>query len=307
VAAVLVAPVTVPYVQNRQLVGERQFSEVHFYSATPLDYLSANSRNVMWRWMRGPDMPERQLFPGAMALILAIIGLCRPFSRLRLAYAAALAVAFDLSLGFHGILYSSLYAFVFPYRGLRVPARASIFVGFSLALFAAWGVRRIAARVPFPKWFVPGVLSVMVLLEYRSSIELESIWKQPPSAYDRIEPSAVIAEFPTASDETIGWFDTKYMYFSTFHWRRLVNGNSGFFPPSYFTFVREMRSFPSVESLTYLKNKQVDYLIVQGAFIEPDVYKAVTATLDSSSTVTMVQRFKWEGREGSVYRLAWHK
>jgi hypothetical protein len=296
----------VPYFQNRKVVGERQFNEVHFYSATPLDYLSAHSRSVMWRWMRGPNMPERQLFPGATPIILAIIGLWRPFSRLRLAYAAALAVAFDLSLGFHGILYSSLYAYVLPYRGLRVPARTSIFVGFSLALFAAWGVRRIAAHVPLPRWFVPGVLSAMVLLEYRPSIEFESIWKKPPSVYDRIEPSAVIAEFPTASDETIGWFDTRYLYFSTFHWRRLVNGNSGFFPPSNFTFMREMRSFPSVESLAYLESKQVDYVIVHGAFMEPNVYSAVTATLDSSSTVSVVQRFKWEGREGSVYRLVRH-
>jgi hypothetical protein len=255
--------------------------------------------------MLGPNRPERQLFPGALAIGLAIAGLWRPFSRLRLAYAAALALAFDLSLGFNGILYSSFYAYALPYRGLRVPARFSIFVGFTLALFAAWGVRRIAARVPsrVPAVIVPAVLSAAILLEYRSSVSLEPIWRDAPPAYGRIEPSAVIAEFPTPGEETLAWFDTRYMYFSTFHWRRLANGNSGFFPPSYLSFVRQMLSFPSPESLAFLKARHVDYVIVHGAFMEPDEYARVQARLDASSAVSVVQRFTWERREGSVYRL----
>ena len=139
VVASLVTPVAIPYVQNRSLVGERNQTEVQFYSATPKDYLSAHHRSAVWKWMKGPSMPERQLFPGALAIGLAIIGLWPPLSPVRLAYAAALAIAFDLSLGFNGMSYPVLYTYVVPFRGLRVPARCSVVVGFALAVFAAWG------------------------------------------------------------------------------------------------------------------------------------------------------------------------
>ena len=41
--------------------------------------------------------------------------------------------------------------------------------------------------------------------------------------------SAVIAELPF----TDLWYNTRYLYFSTFHWRPLVNGFTSFFPPAY--------------------------------------------------------------------------
>ncbi len=308
VATMVVAPVALPYLQNRALVGERRLGEIDFYSATPRDYVAAHPRSATWGWMQLTNNPERHLFPGVLPVILAIVGLCGPFSRLRLAYAAALALAFDLSLGLHGILYEWLYAYVLPYRGLRVPARISILVGFTLALFAAWAVRRIAAHIParVPAAIVPAVLSALILLEYRPSIELEPIWKQPPAIYDRLDPSAVIVELPLPTKETLAWFDTRYMYFSTFHWRRLVNGNSGFFPPSYIRFLREMQSFPSDDSFAALQTINVDYLIVHGAFMEPDAYSAMQGKLDAYSDVSVVQRFTWEEREGTVYRLARH-
>jgi hypothetical protein len=255
--------------------------------------------------MQLTNNPERHLFPGVLAVALAIVGLCLPFSRLRLAYAAALALAFDLSLGLHGILYRSLYHYVLPYRGLRVPARISILVGFTLAVFAAWAVRRIAARIParVPAALLPAVLSALILVEYRPSIELEPIWKKPPAIYDRLEPSAVIVELPLPGKETLAWFDTRYMYFSTFHWRRLVNGNSGFFPPSYLRFLKTMQPFPDAESIANLKTMNVDYVILHGAFMEPDAYSAMRGKLDASSDLSVMQRFTWEEREGTVYRL----
>jgi hypothetical protein len=308
VATLLVAPAAWPYLQNRAVVGERQFGEIDFYSATPKDYFAAHPSSATWGWMQLTNNPERHLFPGVLGVALAIVGLCSPFSRLRLAYAAAFALAFDLSLGLHGTLYRSLYQYVLPYRGLRVPARISILVGFSLAVFAAWAVRRITTHIParVPAAIVPAVLSALILLEYRPSIELEPIWKQPPAIYDRLEPSAVIVELPLPRKETLAWFDTRYMYFSTFHWRRLVNGNSGFFPPSYLRFLRDMQSFPSVEGFAALKAINVDYVILHGAFMEPDAYSAMRARLDVCPEVSLVQRFTWEEREGTVYRLVRH-
>jgi len=47
------------------------------------------------------------------------------------------------------------------------------------------------------------------------------------------EPAAVLAEFPMPTAPLDYFFDTRYLYFSTFHWHPIVNGNSGYFPKSY--------------------------------------------------------------------------
>ena len=108
----------------------------------------------------------------------------------------------------------------------------SILVGFTLSLFAAWGVKRLLSKSPSQKSsaLMTAALMAAILIESRPSLQLESIWPTSPPAYERLEPAAVIAEFPTPSDDTIAWYDTRYMYFSTFHWRRMLNGNSGFLP-----------------------------------------------------------------------------
>ena len=305
-ALVIIMPVAWPYFLNRSVLGERQFSEVSFYSATLTDYFSSHTRSLTWGWLPIRKLPERQLFPGIATIVLAIVGLWPPFSILRLAYASGLAVALDISLGFNGMLYNSLYTYVVPYRGLRVPARVSILVGFTLALFAAWGVRRLLSHVRSRRSsaLFTAVLVTIILLESVPSLRLESIWRMPPAAYGAMEPGAVVAEFPTPSDDTIAWYDTRYMYFSTFHWRRLLNGTSGFLPASYHEFVDRMLQFPNPDSLAYLKSRGVNYVVVHGAFLEPDRYARIRATLDARSDISLALRFTWEGREGSVYRVS---
>lgn len=54
----------------------------------------------------------------------------------------------------------------------------------------------------------------------------------PPDVYrylSSLPPSTVVAELPF----TDLWYNTRYLYFSTFHWHPLVNGFTSFFPPAY--------------------------------------------------------------------------
>ena len=72
--------------------------------------------------------------------------------------------------------------------------------------------------------------------------ELQPIYLNRPAAYLRPAPqpplvyrylaslpeSVVIAELPF--DDL--WYNTRYLYFSTFHWHRMVNGFTSFYPPA---------------------------------------------------------------------------
>jgi len=52
------------------------------------------------------------------------------------------------------------------------------------------------------------------------------------------------------------------MYYSTTHWRPLLNGYSGFAPPSYFELLDRLRGFPDTASIAYLRQRRVRYLLV---------------------------------------------
>ena len=72
-----------------------------------------------------------------------------------------------------------------------------------------------------------------------------------------------------------------YLYFSTFHWQTLVNGQSGWLPPSYLDLLEEEKDFPSEKSIAYLRQRGVEYIGVHGAFYDPKKFAEVIAALDA--------------------------
>jgi hypothetical protein len=71
---------------------------------------------------------------------------------------------------------------------------------------------------------------------------------------------SVIAEIPMDQVYDATW----YQYHSTFHWKNLVNGYSGYLPKSYMKFARKMLDFPNTNSLSELQARQVDVVLVHG-------------------------------------------
>src|SRR4029079_19438146 len=99
--------------------------------------------------------------------------------------------------------------------------------------------------------------------------------------------------------------DPLYMYYSTFHWKPLVNGYSGFFPPSYMDFLWAMRSFPDAPSIDFLRRRGATYIVLDADIYEamqPGAYPQTTATLDGNAGVTLIGRIAGTGG-GSIYRL----
>ena len=88
VASLLLLPVLIPYRIVAETYGARRTSfEARLGSALPQHWLVASTRNVVWgRVGEAWRLPERELFPGAMAIILMIVACARPplsFERLR--------------------------------------------------------------------------------------------------------------------------------------------------------------------------------------------------------------------------------
>ena len=336
VVAVTMIPVGRAYLAARKVVGERSRTEVAQNSATWRNYLAPPEENAVYGkvFARFTD-PERRLFPGFVAVALAIVGLVprrrkQPHrvnaARLEnrenpenpdrqrivpLAYALGLALAVDVSLGFNGVLYPALYDYFLPFRALRIPARMGLMVGFSLAVLAGYGAARIAERVRAPtrRRVVLTALGLLMLVEYASHpLPLWAAPRRPPESYaDLVKdvgdgPTSVIFEFPTGSME-----DPDYLYYSTFHWQYLVNGYSGFFPASYLKVVNAVRGFPDDTAMNEIKSHGARYLVIHGEWLYGARYEQILAALDHRPDLRLVSRRPWQREdkhaEISVYRI----
>src|SRR6185295_9366175 len=187
VVVVAMIPVGRAYMSARAVVGERGRAEVADGSATWRNYLAPPEVNAVYGKVFARFMqPERRLFPGFIAVALAIVGLWPPLSATRLAYGLGLLLAFDVSLGFNGLLYPALYDYFLPFKALRIPARMGLMVGFSLAVLAGYGVARIAGRLrsePMRRG-VLAALGVLMLVEYASTpLEFWHAPRNPPQIY----------------------------------------------------------------------------------------------------------------------------
>jgi hypothetical protein len=312
IAMVVMIPTARAYLAAREVVGERGREDVAESSATWRNYLAPPELNAVYGKVFARFMqPERRLFPGFVAVALAIVGLWPPLNAIRLAYGLGLLLAFDVSLGFNGLLYPALYDYFLPFKALRVPARMGLMVGFSLAILAGYGVARISSRLRSAgaRRAVVAALGVLMLVEYAS--KPIPLWKaplSPPQAYEDIvrdrgdSPTAVLFEFPTGLIE-----DAAYTYYSTFHWQWLVNGYSGFFPPSYRRLVTTMPDFPDEPSMDAVRSHGVRYLVIHGEYLRGDRYQTLIPQLDRRPDLTLVSRHPWatvsKHSEISVYRL----
>jgi hypothetical protein len=329
VVAVTMIPVGRAYLEARKVVGERGRAEVAQNSATWRNYLAPPEVNALYGkvFARFTD-PERRLFPGFVAVALALVGVFSGPSRrhgttrrnaidvandgpVRLAYALGLVLAVDVSLGFNGLLYPALYDYFLPFRALRIPARMGLMVGFSLAVLAGYGAARITdlLRSDKARRLTLTLLGALMLIEYASTpLPLWAAPLHPPESYaDLVRdagdgPTAVIFEFPTGAME-----DPEYLYYSTFHWQYLVNGYSGFFPASYLKVVNAMRGFPDENAMNVIRSHGARYLVIHGEWLYGARYEEIVADLDRRPDLKLVSRRPWQREdkhaEISVYRI----
>jgi hypothetical protein len=181
----------------------------------------------------------------------------------------------------------------------------AVLVGLSLAILVGFGAARIA-RMCRSRWLGAVALLALaagILLEYRTTVKLRPVWSSAPPVYGALPPSTrVIFELPLVEPDTV--LEPIYMYFSTFHWHKLVNGYSGFSPRSHQQLVEMMPTFPDDAGMAELRRREVDAIIVHGRFHrDQEVFRRVVDALDKRGDVALVRTVMWEDYETRVYRL----
>ena len=264
VVAVICGAYARPYMETKKDVGARDERQIMLYSARPSSYLVATPDNIVYGKMYASrGRPERRLFPGALAVVLAMAGLfLKPVrqSAIAIAYLVGLVFAYELSLGLSGYSFRFLFERYEVFQGFRALARLGIFVVFFLAVLAGFGYAAIASIRGMPRRALVCLTIALLVVEYRvRPLHLIAYPNQPPPlhAWLATQPRGVVAVVPMP--ET----DPRVAYLSTFHWQPIVNGYSGFVPQSYIERLDDMRSFPGEKAVERLRRDGVRYLVVQ--------------------------------------------
>jgi hypothetical protein len=192
--------------------------------------VSAAARMTFRRWIRSP------------AGIFSIITV----------FAAAMSLGPDIHAKGRVVadasLYKVFYTFIPGFDGVRVPARYGMIVTLGLATLAAMGCAAIDRR---RRRYVATVAGALIVLEAvaipipinQNSTDYAQSGLAPlppfvaiaddvPAVYRfiaQLPPSSVVVELPLGEPA----FDVRYMFYSTFHWKRLVNGYSSGAPLQY--------------------------------------------------------------------------
>jgi hypothetical protein len=132
----------------------------------------------------------------------------------------------------HG-LYAYLYPYLLPLHAMRVYSRLGIIVVLAVGMLAGMGARALHARLPGRPWRhgVPALLLLAMLAEYAPfPVRYQRLdWEHPPAVYRALaaDPDDVaVLEWPQNFPD----FDDYFTFMSINHWKRIVNGASGFSP-----------------------------------------------------------------------------
>ncbi len=288
--AVVLAPFLVPYFQVQSELGfARRIEESEPFSASLRQFSQVAPENVLYGDLLAPNpvirvggYPLDNLFPGVIAIALAIGGLIFSRASLKIFLAALLLVSFVLALGPRLYLtpqqateitlpYKWLYEIFSPLRALRAPVRFDALINFALAVLAGMGVVAALERISrqgakTPRFFSLSLVA-LVALEYLSLPAAHTVAlpvaNEIPDVYKWLaqQPHGVVLELPMLGPNEKNELDISTQYFSTYHWQNTPDGYSGFIPPRRGEIAYEFEFYPNARSLTLLRALDVRYLI----------------------------------------------
>jgi len=171
-----------------------------------------------------------------------------------------------MSLGPERGPYGLFYRFVPGYDGLRVPAR---FAGVASPALAAVAVLNLAAMLGRLR---RGAVAAAVCAALAAGIVTEC-WsaprpmrfspnRRPVHTWLAEAPGGAVMEMPLPRGPKEIHREAVYEFYSTYHWKPMFNGYSGFVPPDYYATCRRMQEFPSRDTVLLLRELGIRYVLV---------------------------------------------
>ena len=296
VFVLIVVAVAGPFFRQYFLVRkEMGFARKMGEHANLTSFLATSPFNRLYGELTSPFLKqEGELFPGILAVVLAVLGFTYMLRNDRkkksvvkkhgIIYSSILLLSFLFTFGSKGP-YILLHKFVPGFDGLRVASRFHIFVMFSLAVLSAFGLKALVS-LPFLRTkrasFVAFSLTFLILVEYFSvpvPVRKVRVKEDIPEVYKWLatqKENFAIIELPLPKPgKRVGQIECPRLHFSTYHWKKIVNGYSGYFPPLYDELKRRWQSMPLEQNIEDLRSLGVRYVIFHSFLYKPDEFENV--------------------------------
>lgn len=317
VGLLVVVPVVAAYAHLYTLglgnVAPRSLEDARAYSASLGSFFASPERNVVFGWTErlwGNGMNEQQIFPGLAAMALAVMALFRPHRPYRLALATLAGFSTLMALGLNGPLYALFYTFVPGYANLRVPTRYGAFLSLAVAALAACALADLVRRLASDRarLGLTASLVVLVLAETATGRPYIRAVPETPTALDTYlggQPDTVVMEFPFAQPGWLPGNDPLYQMRSIHHWRPLVNGYSGNYPPDYLLLLERLMRVPpgSTPWIDLIRNAGATHLVVHKGLEKPDITGRLLFELERRTDLESIGEMACWPDSCGVYRL----
>lgn len=321
--ASLVSPLVVAQMRATADAGFTRSAEtIRKQSARPAHYLTRPWPSLVPAPGIGlAERPSARAFwPGTIRVLLAVMGLALAWRqptwrRPGLAAAALLVTSLLLSFGAHlGFGDRSLLDLVRALPGLgqiRSFFRFALLVQLAVMALAAGGLHALLIRAegrvrrPWPAVLV-AALAVLAVLDMRPAmgaieplppLDLELPWLDWIERETAARDVLAFVPFPEGRSTRDYVGTSQWMYWQTRHWRPMVNGYSGFFPPSFRSLKNAMKQFPAPRSLSALRDAGVRYCVVHRRVIEG------SAAPDPEAPIQLVPVFYDERHGLAIFEL----
>jgi len=160
---------------------------------------------------------------------------------------------------------------------------------FSLAVLAAFGIKGLLSSLSLKKsgkYLVTIPLCIFILIEYLS-IPIPSrpvrVKEDIPEVYKWLaakEGKFSIIELPLPKPgKRVGQIECPRLHYSTYHWKMLVNGYSGYFPPLYDELKRRLQTQPLEQNIKDLKSLGVKYIIIHSSLYKEEELKNILSEI----------------------------
>jgi len=269
------------YIADHFPAAKRSPHEVAAFSGPIKVFLAAPEENFVWGGATAgirdtlPTWQEKTLFPGALILLLAVVGLWSSSlsKRWRIGLGIAAIAIMVLQLGFReegGLLwpYRVLYDVLPGWDAIRTPGRLATFATLALALLAAAGVEaaiRAAGRRQWPAAsaiVITGVLGLAIVTEGRSlpfdPFDNQAMPEVPPARPSTADIPQPQLHLPALTAKQ----NRAFQLGSTEGFPEIVNGRASTNPAVVLDLVRHMASFPDAATVRELQDYGVRTVIL---------------------------------------------
>ena len=300
-AVLVVGLLSLPYLRLRHLGVIADYTESWhlIMGATDLwrNYLYPPIAVREWGWRAWPGL---NVYVGLLALGCALLALVPPWRRrwriswtlpglLGLTFACyVMALGPETRILGRSIPlpYALAVKWVPGFSSMRSPSRFGLVVMLGVAALAGLGLTRLIGwlrRRGAPRWAEAVLLVALVagttveygLRHFPPSVKPMAVGAQVPPVYrwlSQAEPGPVL-EVPAGGLHSLSnmYRESRYMFFSTFHWHPLLNGYSGYKPPSYPAVIALARTLPDAHASEILgRIAGLRYVVVHLAEIPPE-------------------------------------